>query len=100
MYGKGIANEAMLTGESRPVHKDIGSTVFGGSMIIQGNIILKVTKTAENSSLNQIIKLVENAQNSKAPIQGMADNIAKVFVPIVISLSVIAWISWFSFAFS
>jgi P-type E1-E2 ATPase len=61
LYGKGIANEAMLTGESRPVVKEIGSTVFGGSMITQGNLIIKVKKTAENSSLNQIIKLVENA---------------------------------------
>jgi Cu+-exporting ATPase len=59
-----------------------------------------VTKTAENSSLNQIIKLVENAQNAKAPIQGLADNIAKVFVPIVILLSAIAWICWFSYAYS
>lgn len=61
VFGKGICNEAMLTGESRPVIKDISSRVFGGSTLIQGNIIAKVTKTAENSSINQIIKLVENA---------------------------------------
>lgn len=100
LYGKGITNESMLTGESRPIHKDIGSTVFGGSILTQGNIIVKVKKTAENSSLNQIIKLVENAQNAKAPIQGMADNIAKYFVPIVILLGVIAWIAWFFFSYS
>lgn len=68
MFGKGSANESMLTGESRPVIKDIGSEVYGGSIMTQGTIIIKVKKTAENSSINQIIKLVENAQNSKAPI--------------------------------
>lgn len=100
LFGKGIANESMLTGESRPVHKDIGTTVFGGSILIQGNIIMKVKKTADNSSLNQIIKLVENAQSAKAPIQGMADSISRVFVPIIILLSVIAWISWFGYSYS
>lgn len=59
-----------------------------------------MTKTAENSSINQIIKLVENAQNARAPIQGLADTIAKYFVPIIILLSAIAWISWFSYAYS
>lgn len=68
VFGKGICNEAMLTGEARPIIKEIGSKVFGGSTLLQGNIIVKVTKTSENSSINQIIKLVENAQNAKAPI--------------------------------
>ena len=61
---------------------------------------MKVKRTAENSSINQIIKLVENAQNAKAPIQGLADTIAKYFVPIVILLSAIAWIAWFAYAYS
>lgn len=61
VFGKGICNEAMLTGESKPVQKDIGSKMFGGSILIQGNIIMKVTKSSENSSINQIIKLVEGA---------------------------------------
>jgi len=52
VYGKGICNEAMLTGESRPIAKEIGSKVFGGSSLTQGNFIVKVTKTAENSSIN------------------------------------------------
>ena len=68
VFGKGICNEAMLTGESRPQAKDIGSRIYGGSTLLQGNLIARVTKTAENSSINQIIKLVENAQNAKAPI--------------------------------
>lgn len=68
LYGKGICNESMLTGESRAINKEIGFKVYGGSILIQGTIIIKVTKTAENSSINQIIKLVENAQNARAPI--------------------------------
>lgn len=52
VFGKGISNEAMLTGESLPVSKEIGSLMFGGSILLQGNIIMKVTKTAENSSIN------------------------------------------------
>jgi P-type Cu+ transporter len=61
VFGRGICNEAMLTGESRPVAKEIGSNVYGGSILLQGNLIVKVTRSAENSSINQIIKLVENA---------------------------------------
>ena len=61
VYGRGICNESMLTGESKPIHKEISSKVLGGSTLLQGNLIVKVTKTAENSSINQIIKLVENA---------------------------------------
>ena len=52
MFGKGTANESMLTGESRPIIKDIGSDVFGGSILTQGSIVIKVKKTAENSSIN------------------------------------------------
>ena len=100
VYGKGFCNESMLTGESKPICKEIGTKVFGGAVLIQGNIIVKVTKTAENSSINQIIKLVENAQNSKAPIQGLADTIAKYFVPCIIILAILTWIFWFSYAFS
>lgn len=90
----------MLTGESKPIHKEIGYKVYGGSILTQGTIILKVLRSSENSSINQIIKLVENAQNSRAPIQGMADRISKYFVPMVIILSIIAWIIWFSYSYS
>lgn len=74
--------------------------MYGGSILLQGNIIMKVTKSAENSSINQIIKLVEGAQNARAPIQGLADRISKYFVPIVILLTLIAWTIWFSYAYS
>lgn len=52
VFGKGICNESMLTGESRPINKEIGSKVYGGSILLQGNLLIKVNKTAENSSIN------------------------------------------------
>ena len=100
VLGSGICNESMLTGESRPVSKEPGTTVFGGTILLQGNIIMKVEKTAENSSVNQIIQLVENAQNNKAPIQGYADKISKYFVPSIILIAILTWIFWFAYAFS
>jgi len=99
IFGKAIVDESMLTGEAHPVAKEIGSNVFGGTMNQQGNIIVKVKKTAEHSSLNQIMKLVENAQNAKAPIQAYADTIAKYFVPFIITLSCLTWIVWFALTY-
>ena len=61
IYGRGFCNEAMLTGESKPIKKEIGAKVYGGSLLSQGTIIIRVIRTSENSSINQIIKLVENA---------------------------------------
>lgn len=59
MLGNGVCNESMLTGEARPVHKDIESKVYGGTILIRGCIIIRVTKLAENAAINQIMKLVE-----------------------------------------
>ena len=100
LVGKGLCNESMLTGESRAVQKDIGSKIFGGSILMQGSIIMKVSRTSENSSLNQIIKLVENAQNSRAPIQGLADRISQIFVPIVVLLTLVTWAIWFTHTYT
>jgi Cu+-exporting ATPase len=61
LYGRGFCNEAMLTGESKPIIKEIGAKVYGGSILGQGSVIMRVVRTSENSSINQIIKLVENA---------------------------------------
>lgn len=68
VFGSGICDESMLTGESKPVNKEISASVYGGSILQVGSLIIKVTKTSENSSLSQIMKLVESAQNAKAPI--------------------------------
>jgi Cu+-exporting ATPase len=98
--GSGVCNEAMLTGESRPVPKSVGKKIFGGSILNEGVVVARVLKTSEFSSLNQIIKLVENAQSSKAPIQSVADNISMVFVPIIVLLAILTWFIWFPISFA
>jgi Cu+-exporting ATPase len=90
----------MLTGESRPQHKEAGSKVYGGTLLFRGGIIIRVEKLAENAAFNQIMKLVETAQSAKAPIQGVADKIARFFVPAIVVLTIIVWIFWFSFSYS
>ena len=90
----------MLTGESKLVTKVLDSKVFGGTMLVKGSLIVRVNKLGENSAINQIMKLVESAQSSKAPIQGVADTIAKYFVPTIVMLSVLTAIFWFSFVYS
>lgn len=90
----------MLTGEAKPVDKQISSKVFGGTMLIRGALLIKVTRLAELSAINQIMQLVESAQSAKAPIQGVADKVAKFFVPAIIVLALMSWIFWFAFAYS
>ena len=98
--GSGLTNESMLTGESKPVQKELESKVFGGTMLTRGSILVKVDKLAENAAINQIMKLVESAQTAKAPIQGVADTIAKYFVPTIVILAILTWIFWFSLTYS
>lgn len=92
--GDTAVDEAMLTGESIPVEKTIGSKVIGASINKTGFIKYKATKVGKDTALSQIIKLVEDAQGSKAPIAKMADIIASYFVPIVIGLAILASIGW------
>ena len=93
--GNSTVDESMLTGESIPVEKDINSKVVGASINKTGVFKMKVTKVGKDTTLSQIIKLVEDAQNSKAPIAKLADKISGVFVPIVIVLALIAGILWY-----
>ncbi len=88
-------DEAMLTGESIPVEKAPGSKVIGASINKNGFIKYKATKVGKDTALAQIIKLVEEAQGSKAPIAKMADIISGYFVPVVISLAIISSLVWF-----
>lgn len=92
--GNTSIDEAMLTGESIPVEKTVGSKVIGASINKTGFIKYKATKVGKDTALSQIIKLVEDAQGSKAPIAKMADIIASYFVPIVIGLAIFASIAW------
>lgn len=92
--GATAVDESMLTGESIPVEKTVGSKVVGASINKTGFIKYKATKVGKDTALAQIIKLVEDAQGSKAPIAKMADIISSYFVPIVIGLAIFAAIAW------
>ncbi|WP_145460934.1 heavy metal translocating P-type ATPase [Staphylococcus saprophyticus] len=88
-------DESMLTGESIPVEKNAGDNVIGASINKNGTIRYKATKVGKDTALSQIIKLVEDAQGSKAPIAKMADIISGYFVPIVIVLAIISGSAWY-----
>lgn len=88
-------DESMLTGESMPVEKNAGDNVIGASINKNGTIRYKATKVGKDTALSQIIKLVEDAQGSKAPIAKMADIISGYFVPIVIVLAIISGLAWY-----
>ena len=88
-------DESMLTGESLPVSKKVGDKVIGGSINKNGSIRFEATEIGKNTVLSQIIKLVEEAQGSKAPISRMADIVSAYFVPIVIGIAIITGIAWF-----
>lgn len=93
--GNTSVDEAMLTGESIPVEKTAGDAVIGASINQNGTIKYKATKVGKDTALSQIIKLVEDAQGSKAPIAKLADIISGYFVPIVIVLAVISGLAWY-----
>lgn len=93
--GRTSVDEAMLTGESIPVEKNPGSKVVGASINKNGTIEFKATRVGKDTTLSQIIQLVEDAQGSKAPIAKMADVISGYFVPIVIAIAIIAGLAWY-----
>ncbi|WP_088051916.1 heavy metal translocating P-type ATPase [Virgibacillus dakarensis] len=93
--GKTAVDESMLTGESIPVEKNAGANVIGASINKNGTIQYQATKVGKDTALSQIIKLVEDAQGSKAPIAKMADIISGYFVPIVIGIAIISGLAWY-----
>lgn len=92
--GASELDEAVVTGESWPVAKDIGDNVTGGSINGTGLLAVRATKVGENSTLARIIRLVENAQSGEAPVQRLVDRVAAVFVPIVIAIATFTFIGW------
>lgn len=95
--GKSAIDESMLTGESIPVDKTIGDVVIGSTMNKNGFLKVKATKVGRDTALAQIIKVVEEAQGSKAPIQRVADQISGVFVPVVVVIAIITFAVWMIF---
>ncbi|MCR4277137.1 MAG: heavy metal translocating P-type ATPase [Candidatus Roizmanbacteria bacterium] len=98
--GESAIDESMVTGESMPSTKYKGDTVIGATMNRSGSFIYKATKVGKDTLLSQIIKLVEEAQGSKAPIQRLADIISSYFVPIVIMLAIGTFVGWYVFGSS
>lgn len=93
--GSSAVDESMITGESIPIEKKTGDNVVGASINKNGSFRFKATKVGKDTTLSQIIKLVEDAQGSKAPIAKLADKVSGVFVPIVIGLAVLSGLAWF-----
>ncbi|MBT2758718.1 copper-translocating P-type ATPase [Mesobacillus foraminis] len=95
--GRSAVDESMLTGESVPVDKTAGDMVIGATINKNGSLKIKARKVGRDTALAQIIKVVEEAQGSKAPIQRLADQISGVFVPIVVGIAIITFLVWFLF---
>lgn len=95
--GHTAVDESMLTGESMPLEKEIGDAVYGSTLNKMGMIRYEAVKVGKETALSQIVKLVEQAQGSKAPIQRLADKVSAVFVPVVIGIAALTFIVWYFF---
>lgn len=94
LEGSSAVDESMLTGESIPVEKNVGDTVIGATMNKLGSFKFRATKVGADTALAQIVRLVEDAQGSKAPVQRFADRISAIFVPAVVSIAVGTFLVW------
>ncbi len=95
--GKGSVDEAMVTGESMPVVREKGDQVIGGTINTEGTLRVQVKEVGENTFLSRVIKLVEEAQGSKVPIQDFADRVTAVFVPVILLLALATFLAWVIF---
>jgi P-type Cu+ transporter len=93
--GSTTLDESMITGESLPVEKKVGDRIIGGTINKNGSVEFRTTAVGKQTALAQIVKLVEDAQGSKSPIQNLADKIASVFVPVVIGLAILTFMLWY-----
>ena len=95
--GASAVDESMLTGESMPVDKSAGSTAYGGTMNTTGAFRLRATRVGAETALQQIVRLVREAQGRRAPIARMADSISAWFTPAVIAVAIVTFFAWFAF---
>ncbi|HEY1061757.1 MAG TPA: cation-translocating P-type ATPase [Daejeonella sp.] len=101
IWGEASVNESMLTGESLPVEKSKYDKVIGGTLIEKGSIHILVTKTGKHTILSQIIDLMKKAQSAKPPIQKLGDQVAAIFVPVVVGIAVLTFVlAYYSFDLS
>ena len=96
-FGRSTFDESMITGESMPVVKGPGDEIIGATINKEGLIEFDATKVGKNTTLSQIVRLVQEAQGSKAPIQKLADRISSYFVPVVILIAILTFSSWLMF---
>ncbi|WHY75693.1 heavy metal translocating P-type ATPase [Neobacillus sp. WH10] len=97
LLGQSSVDESMITGESIPVEKSVGDTLIGSTFNKNGTLTMKATKVGKETALAGIIKIVEEAQGSKAPIQRLADTISGYFVPVVVAISLLTFFIWYLF---
>ena len=95
LSGHSAIDESMLTGESIPIEKMADSPVYAGSINGQGSLTFEAEKVGNETLLSQIIKLVENAQQTKAPIAKIADKVSAVFVPVIITIAILTGLFWY-----
>ena len=93
--GRSGVDEALVTGEPLPVARGPGDEVIGGTLAVDGRLIVRVTRVGADTALSQIVDLVERAQASKPPVQKLADRIAAVFVPAVLGIALVTGVSWY-----
>ena len=93
--GSSAVDEALLTGESLPVEKAVGDRVIGGAVNGSGTLLYRATATGAHTTLAQMVRLVEDAQGSKAPVQKLADTVSAVFVPAVLGVAMLTFLVWF-----
>ena len=97
LQGSSALDESLLTGESLPVEKAVGDTVFGATLNKTGAFRFRVTKVGRDTALQQIVRLVQDAQSAKAPIARLADTISGIFTPVVLGIAVLTFLAWYVF---